>query len=123
MIAKRLKLQLCVIHGEETKYAEALSEERLDPEAELAGMLLSCTIRIFIVFRYGLVCHFLAVACISAEEETEGDALFEAQVEEASFGGSLIGSVNGHIAIIVDDLLDGAATFSTSSCWQMLKAR
>ena len=37
VIAKRLGLQLSVIHGEETKYAEALSEERFDTATELCG--------------------------------------------------------------------------------------
>lgn len=83
LIAKRLRLDFALIFGEQTKFAETLSEERLGGNSADAA---------------------------SAEVMGEDIQLAEG-LDEDSYGTSVVGSVEGKVAIIVDDLIDTAHPF------------
>eukprot|EP00045_Choanoeca_perplexa_P023161 m.12501 g.12501 ORF g.12501 m.12501 type:complete len:286 (-) comp9964_c0_seq1:449-1306(-) len=91
LIAKRLNAEFALIHGEQTKFAEMLSEERLgeDGSSEAAGLEAS--------------------SATGMDEVGEG-------LDDACQGDGVIGDVDGRDVIIVDDLIDGADSFGKHNC-------
>eukprot|EP00053_Salpingoeca_punica_P012772 m.114693 g.114693 ORF g.114693 m.114693 type:complete len:354 (-) comp16037_c0_seq1:410-1471(-) len=84
LIAKRLRMDFALIFGEQTKFAETLSEERLGEDGSLEA----------------------------ASEEVQAESMQMTEgLDEDSYGTSVIGSVEGRTAIIVDDLIDTARPF------------
>eukprot|EP00052_Salpingoeca_macrocollata_P000532 m.20741 g.20741 ORF g.20741 m.20741 type:complete len:361 (-) comp10613_c0_seq1:79-1161(-) len=84
LIAKRLRLDFALIFGEQTRFAEALSEERLGTDG----------------------------SADAASEEVQGeDPQLMGGADEDSYGNSVVGSVDGRIVIVIDDLIDTAHPF------------
>eukprot|EP00049_Salpingoeca_infusionum_P018405 m.357114 g.357114 ORF g.357114 m.357114 type:complete len:364 (+) comp17707_c0_seq1:195-1286(+) len=86
LIAKRLKIDFAIIIGESTKFAELLSEERLDGDGSEAAAQIE-----------RLASHADAQCETPEDEDVQGDGL--------------LGNVSGRDVIIVDDLLDSAEPF------------
>lgn len=112
LIAKRLSAEFALIFGEQTKFAETLSEERLGGDGSSEGG--SCKVT-------GVDWGADALAQCSAarfEASTATDLDLEEVeegLEDACQGDGVIGDVSGKDVIIVDDLIDGADSFSKLS--------
>eukprot|EP00051_Salpingoeca_urceolata_P033045 m.18620 g.18620 ORF g.18620 m.18620 type:complete len:352 (-) comp5754_c0_seq1:70-1125(-) len=92
LVAKRLRVDFAMIFGEQTAFAELLSEERLikDGSEDAAG------------------------------EEGEGKQGLAENADEETWGSSLIGDVEGRITIMIDDMIDTAKSFVQAA--ELLKA-
>lgn len=91
LFAKRLNTDFALIFGEQTKFADLLSEEMLtlDGSAEAA----------------------MAEEVDAGVREDSGGLAACVATEEDSYGTSVIGSVDGRDCILVDDIIDTAAPF------------
>lgn len=104
MIAKRLKTDFALVFGEQTKYAELLSEEKLAGDGSFVGR-----------FPFSSVVQLISLAaCLESNDgRIQHSDLEEGQADDAH-GNSVIGSVEGRDVIIVDDLIDHAEPFGTA---------
>lgn len=102
VIAKRLRLDFAIIFGEQTQFAEILSEERLATDGTLDAAAAEETV--------------MSATASTPVRNGDGSTRTVSNgmpgiLEEESYGDSVIGNVDGRICIIVDDLIDGAHSF------------
>jgi len=113
LIAKRLKLDFAMIFGEQTKFAECLSEETL---LGLDGSLDAATAEA------QSDTFDESGATKAASEGADVDVRVDdmagsvhvdltEDAEESAHGGSVIGSVDGRPCLLIDDLIDSARPF------------